>query len=149
NADYVATSGVELAEKSGGASAEMDDGDARGTNSFDQCARVRRDVADIVVRTECADPAIEHLDRAGAGRDLAQREGAENIDELAHEAAPERFVLIHHLLGADEVFRRTAFNHVAGEREGGPDEPDHGHTSGKLPNDQLDRFADVVQLVGV
>src|SRR5579872_5801259 len=76
-------------------------------------ARIRRDKTHVIIGTQSAHPAIEHLNSAGAGGNLAQSERPEYIDQLSHQTAPQRFVLVHHGFCPDEVFRRAAFDHVA------------------------------------
>ena len=76
-------------------------------------------------------------------------ERRQHVDDLAHEAAPQGFVAVHQLLGADEIARRAAFDHVAGHGEGGAHEADHGHAAGQGAHHQLDRLAHVAEFVGV
>ena len=100
---HVAAGGVQFAEKSSRAGAEVNHRNAGGADALDQRAGIRRDIADIIVGAERAHPAIEHLDGARAGGHLAEREGSQHVHQLAHQAAPQRLVLIHHGLGPDEI----------------------------------------------
>src|ERR1019366_3166226 len=88
----VAAGSVEFAEVAGSAGAEVDDGDAAGLDAFDEGAGIGLGEADVVVTGESADPAVENLNGAGAGGHLHDGEGREDVDDLAHEAAPEGFV---------------------------------------------------------
>ena len=53
---HVAARRVQLAEKAGGACAEMDHGNTRRANTLDQRARVRCNESNVVIRTQCAYP---------------------------------------------------------------------------------------------
>src|SRR5258708_29620402 len=136
----ISARGVQFAEESGGAGSEVDHWNAGGADTFDESARVRRDEPDIIIGAQGAYPAIEHLDDSRSGCDLKDGECAQNVHELAHEPSPQRFVAIHHLLGAKEGAGRAALDHVAGHGEGRADESDHGNASGERFDHELDRF---------
>src|SRR5580704_8901057 len=136
-AHHVAAGGVQLPEETGRAGAEVDHRNTARSDALDQCARIRRDEAYVIVGTQSAHPAIEHLDGARAGGHLAEREWSQHVHQLAHETAPQGFVAIHHVLGANEVFRWTALDHVAGESEGCTDKSNHRDAPGQLADHQL------------
>src|SRR5437667_5839527 len=50
--------------------------------SSDQRARIRGDVTHVIVRSQRADPAIENLNNARAGRNLQHRRSEEHTSEL-------------------------------------------------------------------
>ncbi len=77
------------------------------------------------------------------------RERRQHVHDLAHQPAPQGFVAVHQLLGADEIARRAAFDHVAGHGERRAHEADHGDASGQRAHHQLDRLAHVAQFVGI
>ena len=149
DAHHVAAGGVQLAEKARRAGAEVDHRNARRANALDQRARIRRHVANVIVRPQRAHPAIEHLNDARARGHLQHGERAQHVHQLAHQAAPQRLVAIHHLLGLEEIARRPAFDHVARHGERRADESDHRNASGQRRHHLLNRFADVAQIVGV
>jgi len=105
DAHYVAAGRVQFLEEACRAGSEVDHGHARRANALDQRARIRRHVANIIVRAERADPAIEYLNDARARRDLQYREGSQHVYQLAHQATPQRLVLVHHFLGTQEISR--------------------------------------------
>ena len=149
DAHDVAAGGVQFLEKAGGAGAEVDHRDAGGADALDQGAGVGRGEADVIVGAERAHPAIEDLDGAGAGGHLQMREGREHVDDLAHEAAPQGLVAVHEALGADEIARGAAFDHVAGHGEGRAHEADDGDLAGEGADHVLNGLAHVAEVVGV
>src|SRR3954453_14371113 len=62
HAHDVPTRCMQFAEEAGSTGSKVDYRSPCGAYALDQCARVRRDEADIVIGSECAHPAIEYLD---------------------------------------------------------------------------------------
>ena len=70
DADDITARGMKFAEKAASTGAEMNDRDAAGADTFDQCARIGLNIADVIFGAERAHPAVEDLNGASSGADL-------------------------------------------------------------------------------
>src|SRR5262249_29969328 len=100
---------MQLAKEAGDSSPKVNDGSASSANTLDQRPRIGLRIADIVIRTQRADPTIKDLDSARAGSDLQASEIAEHIYEFSHQPPPHRLVGIHEFFCFEERTRRTGF----------------------------------------
>ena len=101
---------------------------------------VRQDVAPVIGGRQTADPAVEHLHQLGAGFNLGEQVLEDQPRKARHERLPESRFRVHHRLGGQEVTRRLSLDQVAGQREGGARESDHGDRRIELAAEQLDRL---------
>ena len=111
-----------------GADPEVDARDPELGQPVEQLAARPEHVALVMRGRQRADPAVEHLDRAGAGVDLA-RGRRQARSTRAARAAP------HQVCGSDSIkalvracaLRRAPLDEIAGERERAADEADQRH----------------------
>src|SRR5581483_4608467 len=126
----VAARGMQFAEKAAGSRSEVNNRNRRAADAFDERARVRLNIPDVIFRAQRANPTVEDLNGASARAHLHAGKIPEYVDQFAHKTPPHRFGRIHEALGFEKSFRWAAFNHVACESERRADEPHNRNSSG-------------------
>ena len=107
-----------------------------------------QNVTAIIFHAEATDPTVENLDDIGSGADLRGGICCGDLDQLAHQRVPVGGRVVHHFFGVDIIAGAAAFDHVAGESEGGSAETDDGNRSGEMFRDQTHGFGDVAKFGG-
>ena len=121
--------------------AEVDRRDAEVRQAVEQPAHVREHRSLVRVRTERADPRVEHLQRLRARLDLRAEVRQHDRDERIHQRVPHRGLAEHQRLRALVRPRRAALDQVARQRERRAGEPEQRHL--QLLAQQPDRLQHV------
>ena len=116
-------------------------GTPRSADSLEHLARGGKGEGRVVRRRQRAGPAVEELDRRGAGGDLGPQRREGDVGEAVGEAVPELGLGVHEGLRPGERARRAALDEVARERERRAGEADQRHV--QLADDDADRLEHV------
>jgi hypothetical protein len=109
---------------------------------LEQLPRMRKNEIAVIFRAQGTDPGVKDLEDLRTGLHLGFSQSGDAVHETAHQGVPGRGVFRHQLLGSDIVFRRAAFDHVAGERKRRAAEADERHFPFQFLPDDPDGIED-------